>query len=205
MSNTEETRKILDEIFGKFPVLNIDDNYYLRQLDAKDASLYYKFYNEPDIKKYIPDSMVPSTVEHAKEEIEYIRNIYKNRECIYWAIARKDNNELVGGCGFNQWSRYNGRIEIAYDLRSEYWGRGIMKRALPIIIAYAFLKLKVTRIQATMLPDNIQSRSLLEKHIGFKHEGLLRKYKFFKGNFADILMFSYTLEDFISSVNNNSK
>jgi ribosomal-protein-alanine N-acetyltransferase len=203
MSQSEEAKKILDEIFNEFQAFSVNNTYYLRQYREKDATLYHKFYNSPEVAKYLPDSMIPKDIEVAKDEIKYWQDIFKRRECVYWAIAKKDNDELVGGCGFNQWSRYHGRIEIAYDLMPEYWRQGIMKQALPIIIQYAFIKMRVTRIQATIVDDNIRSRRLLEDHLGFTYEGTLRKYKFFKGQFIDVLMFGLTIEDFMKKYGKN--
>jgi ribosomal-protein-alanine N-acetyltransferase len=134
-------------------------------------------------------------LEEARKEIGYIIESFDNKTTMYWAIARKDNGQLIGGCGFHDWNRYNARIEIAYDLSPEYWRKGIMFACVRQIIKFAFLEMGIVRIQATTVKENDSSNNLLLKY-GFKYEGILRKYKFFKEKMIDVLMFSYTADDF---------
>ena len=61
--------------------------------------------------------------------------------------------------------------------------------------------MKVVRIQATALEENTPSINLLLK-LGFKKEGVLYKYKFFKRKMVDIIMLSYTIDDFLDYIKN---
>ena len=33
-----------------------------------------------------------------------------------WAVAMQDDDQMVGTCGFNEWSRAHGWAELAYEL-----------------------------------------------------------------------------------------
>ena len=70
-----------------------------------------------------------------------------------------------------------------------------MQLCIKEILKFAFLEIGVLRVQATTVKENDASNNLLLK-VGFKYEGVLRKYKFFKQNMVDVMMFSYTIEDF---------
>lgn len=64
-----------------------------------------------------------------------------------------------------------------------------MTEALKAIISFGFKKLGLNRIEAVVQPENVISKNLLNK-MGFKEEGLLREYRFFKGNYVNLLMLS---------------
>jgi ribosomal-protein-alanine N-acetyltransferase len=183
------------KLFETFPILNIDDRFILRQFNRSDDEEYYKLYTAPEIMQFLPDALIPATIEDSALEVENIIQSFNAKQTLYWAIAEKSTGKLIGGCGFHDWSRYNSRIEIAYEIHPNYWRQGIMQKALKEIIKYAFFYMGIVRIQATTLEENEASNNLLLK-IGFTKEGVLRKYKFFKKNMVDVLMFSFTIDDF---------
>lgn len=184
-----------DELFAEFPVLQVNDKVILREFSRDDVKEYFEFYSRPEVNEFIPDTMIPHDEEEAALEIETIIQSFKCRQTVYWAIAEKETGKLIGGCGFHDWNRYNFRIEIAYDLHPNYWRRGIMMACLKKIIEFAFMQMGVVRIQATTVEHNPASNAMLLK-FGFQYEGLLRKYKFFKNRMIDVMMFSYTIQDF---------
>ena len=70
-----------------------------------------------------------------------------------------------------------------------------MSEALPLVIHYGFLSLKLNRIQALVIPGNSASVGLLMK-LGFEEEGLLRDYAFFKGRYNDLISFALLKRDY---------
>jgi ribosomal-protein-alanine N-acetyltransferase len=188
------------DFFESFPVLDINDKFILREFKKDDVKDYFDLYTIPEINRFIPDAMIPKTHEDASLEIESIIQSFKGRQTIYWAIAEKETNKLIGGCGFHDWNRFNFRIEIAYDIHPDYQRRGIMLASIREVLKFAFMQMGVARVQATTVKENDASNNLLLK-CGFKYEGLLRKYKFFKNKMTDILIFSYTFDDFKRDTN----
>ena len=63
---------------------------------------------------------------------------------------------------------------IGYWLGEPNIKKGYMEESMRSIIPYIFKNLKINRIQAFTLNDNISSRNLLEK-LNFKKEGVLRE------------------------------
>lgn len=190
--------KTIAELFTQFPILKINDKITLRQFQLSDAKRYLEFYSIPEVNQFIPDSMIPQDIEQSKTEIQTILNSFNTKSTFYWAIVN-ENNELIGGCGFHDWNRYNARIEIAYDLHPDYHRKGIMFECVKAIVKFAFMNMYIIRITATTVQENDASNNLLLK-FGFKYEGLLRKYKFFKNKMIDVMMFSYTIDDFNKSI-----
>jgi len=179
---------------NNFPTLKFDKDYILRELDASDCDEFYKYFTDPEVNKYIL-SNIPKTPKDTVDEITYWKSVYKNEEGIYWAIARSDNNKLIGTIGLNNWRKKHNKIELSYDLAKEYWGKGIMSKALKAILEYAFNEMKINRVQALTVPENKNSFFLLQSN-GFVNEGLLREYRFHNEKYHNLFMFSILKNDF---------
>jgi ribosomal-protein-alanine N-acetyltransferase len=179
------------EVFNAFPVIDLD-SVILRELTHSDAEKFYAYMNDPMVKKYLSDDDIPLTLAHAERDVEYWRSLFHNKRSIYWAIAKRKGNELIGTCGFNSWSMVHKRAEISYDLSRKEWGKGIMSKSVQAICDFAFISMRVNRIQATVAHDNILSIKLLERH-NFAQEGLLKQYGMLHNKSVDFYMYGLTI------------
>ena len=177
-----------------FPRLDIDDKYFLREQRYSDAQDFYQYFADPVVSQYILSS-IPASFAESQEEIMYWIDLFYKKTGVYWAIATKEHNKMIGAIGFHDWNKYNNRIEISYDLGKEYWNQGIMTKAMEQVNLYAFKMLQVNRIQASTIAANVASIRLLEKS-HFIKDGTLRKYRFHQGEYYDIEMFSLLKSDF---------
>jgi ribosomal-protein-alanine N-acetyltransferase len=125
--------------------------------------------------------------------INHYEATYYNNEAIRWGIELKKENKLIGTCGFHNFNDKHYRCEIGYELNERYWRKGYMSEALIPIIDFAYEYLNINRIQALVYKDNKSSERLLKK-LGFTHEGLLRKYAYFRNKFEDLNLFSLIKE-----------
>lgn len=185
-----------EDIFNKpFPVLELEDIIVLRELQKLDAMDLLNYLSDEEVHRFVNEEDTPRTLQEAEGEVHYWSGLFKHRRSIYWAVARKDTNEVIGTCGYNMWSRTHDRAEISYDLSKEYWGQGIMTSVLRLIIKYGFEHMKLKRIQATVVPENKASVRVLQK-LSFKDEGLLRKFNCLRGKYCDSRMMAILDEDF---------
>lgn len=183
-------------VFDSFPVINVDEEHVLRQISHDDAEQYLAYMDDADVIKYVPEECIPRNMQRVKEEIDYNLDLYRYRRSIYWALARKDNNELIGSCGFNYWNRDHARTEISYDLAKKYWGKGIMTKTVRAVLGFAFTRMGLHRVEATVTPTNQASLRVLRK-MGFQKEGVLREQKFLHGKFYDAVMLSLLQKDYM--------
>lgn len=183
-----------NQLFNKFPILNLDDTYYLRDVRRSDAPRYLEYTNHPEVAKYIPDGCLPKDITSAEKELQYMRDLFNRQQSIYWTIARRDDDSMIGTCGFESWNQFHKRLELAYDTNANYWRQGITTMALEAIFDFAFANMQAERIEAYTTVCNVPSKSLLKK-LGFTEEGCLRNYRHFKGKQIDIALFGYTLPD----------
>lgn len=184
------------DIFAKFPVIDLDENYILREQTLDDAESFYKYYADPEVSKYIL-SYIPVSVEDSREEVKYWMDYFTYKKGVYWGIARKDNNDLIGTIGFTHWFTQYNRAELSYDLAKEYWNQGIMTRAVKKALNFGFEEMGLNRVQCFTIVDNPGSERVLLKN-GFLKEGTLRQDRFSKGKYWDINVYGLLKEDYES-------
>ena len=73
---------------------------------------------------------------------------------------------------------------LGYWIGSGYARRGYMREALELLLAFAFERMELRRIEALVLPENAPSRALLER-LGFEFEGIARRYALTGGRRRD--------------------
>ena len=79
--------------------------------------------------------------------------------------------------------------ELGYWLAEEYWGRGIMTRAVERICREAFARWDIVRIYAEPFAYNTGCRRVLEK-AGFVLEGIMRRGACKNGRILDYCMYA---------------
>jgi ribosomal-protein-alanine N-acetyltransferase len=174
--------------FAPFPELNLGD-IVLRQIQEFDAEDYFEYMNNPKMKGFLTKDSIPDTIGKAIDEVKYWSGLFHSKRSIYWAIALRDTNQMIGTAGFNLISFQNSKAEISYDLNPDYWGKGIMLKSIKAILLFADQALELVRVQATVIIDNERSVNLLER-TGFKQEGLLKKFEVIEGEHKDYYMYA---------------
>jgi [ribosomal protein S5]-alanine N-acetyltransferase len=83
---------------------------------------------------------------------------------------------------------------LGYYVDRELNGRGLCTRAVALVAQFAFEHAGLHRIQAAVMPHNAASVRVLEK-VGFRHEGLAKRYLFIDGAWEDHDIYALTVED----------
>ena len=110
-------------------------------------------------------------------------------------VFRSDDEALAGGIGLS-----NVRRGVAETASLGYWigepfaRQRYMTAALPLVLDFAFTRLRLHRIEAACLPSNAPSRALLLR-TGFRQEGYARAYLLIDGKWQDHLLFAILRED----------
>ena len=124
-------------------------------------------------------------------------NYLANMDRAYsFLIFKTDDKTLLGGINVG-----NVRRGVAQSASLGYWigekhsRNGYMKEALKLLIPSLFIDLRLNRIEAATLEENIASKNLLKK-IGFKKEGVLRKYLKINGTWRDHILYGLLENDF---------
>ncbi len=105
------------------------------------------------------------------------------------AIVLKDDGGLIGNCGIRMDAPGATEADVGYELAPEQWGRGYASEAARAIVAFGFDALRVHRICAACVADNVASAHVLEK-LGMQLEGRLRDHRHYKGRWWDTLVYA---------------
>jgi [ribosomal protein S5]-alanine N-acetyltransferase len=80
-----------------------------------------------------------------------------------FAVILRENNGLLGYCGFLHHSEVPDEIEIGYRLDPAYWNRGLITEAARTVRDHAFMDLELPRVISLIHPENVPSRRVAEK------------------------------------------
>jgi len=110
-------------------------------------------------------------------------------------LAVDGNSELVACINLNEIVR--GILQSAYlgyYVFDPFAGQGLMFQAMQQVIEYAFVNLRLHRLEANIQPQNTKSRHLVTA-LGFRLEGLSPRYLKIGQDWKDHERFALTTED----------
>jgi ribosomal-protein-alanine N-acetyltransferase len=84
--------------------------------------------------------------------------------------------------------------QVGYWIDQAAAGRGVIPTALAMAIDHCFFVVGLHRVEASIRPENQASRRVVEK-LGFREEGLRRRYLHIDGAWRDHLCYALTVED----------
>ena len=143
-------------------------NIELRYQRVSDAERFFEILNNPNFTYF---KTCPPDIEAEKEFLKQNSNKRKNNIEYNYSIIF--NGKLVGGCGIKI-RRFRPFIgEMGYFLDEDYWGKGIITKAVKILENIGFEKLGLMRIEILMDPRNIDSEKIAIK-CGYNKEGTLK-------------------------------
>lgn len=102
-------------------------------------------------------------VENFLNKIYWRKN--KNYQWLLYSIYHKNDNRLIGGCGFKV-DLIDNIAEIFFMLYPDEWGNGFMAEALYPLLNIIYHNFSLKEVQALIFQDNIRARRVVEK-LGF--------------------------------------
>jgi len=175
------------DIFSEFPVLKTE-RLTLREIRVSDAAEIFAMRASGRVNQFIArDNM--NKPEDAVLLAEKTMLAYQNKQAIGWAGILRDNNAIIGTCGFNQIDFHNLRAEIGGELAVDYWGKNVALEAVEAIIKFGFDTMNLHTIEAKVSPNNRGAIFLMEK-IGFRKEAHYVDRIFFNGAFSDMAVYT---------------
>jgi len=182
---------------GREPVLR-GEAVYLRYPQMSDytawASLRKKSreFLEPWEPSWAPDEL--SRMAFRRRIRRYLREI-RNDNAYPFFLFRADDNMLMGGCTLSHVRRgVTQSAGLGYWIGARFARHGYMYNAVRAILPFVFQTLGLHRVEAACIPENEPSRSLLLK-LGFKEEGLARRYLQINGVWRDHVLFALLEDD----------
>lgn len=159
----------------------------LRSFKETDIGWVFQGLSNPDIIKYYGVSY--DSLEATKEQMNWFKNLEIEETGIWFAICSSNNKTFYGAGGLNNISKEHKKAEIGFWLLTDFWRKGIMTEALPLICNYGFTHLDLHRIEGFVESENINCKKALTK-LGFLHEGTMRDCEIKNGAFISLDIYS---------------
>lgn len=141
----------------------------LKNISYEDKDFILKQFSSDSINRFLFDAEPLHTLEEADELIHFYVQP-EPRMQYRWILTLKSNGAKIGTCGFHCWDKDKNCVDMGYDLREEYWGKGLMSEAIKAILAFAQKEMKVSQVYAHIYVDNLKSIRLVER-FGFTFNG----------------------------------
>jgi [ribosomal protein S5]-alanine N-acetyltransferase len=110
-------------------------------------------------------------------------------------VCRNDDGAIVGFFGLGEIAYRSFRnAYLGYYALEPFAGQGFMREGLELVLKYAFVDLRLHRVQASIQPENERSIALV-RGAGFRPEGLALRYLKIGGRWRDHEHWAITSED----------
>jgi len=161
-------------------------DFILRKWNNADLESLVKYANNQNIAKWLTNEFPhPYTQEDGEAFLSMIAQHNPTK-----VFAIEVNGEAAGSIGiFPQSDIHEKNAEMGYWLAEEYWGQGIMTKAIQEIVEYGFQTFDIVRIFARPFSTNFASQQVLEK-AGFTLEARLKKALFKNAEFMDEIIYT---------------
>ncbi|GAB2219177.1 hypothetical protein Droror1_Dr00006808 [Drosera rotundifolia] len=166
----------------------------LRPFTLADAADFLRYASDTAVTRYLrwgPITTLPAAIAHLETTFiphPWRRSITLDDVSVGYVSIRRGESPDDDAC----------RARIGYALARDHWGKGIMTAALRIAAEKAFEEMEgLVRLEALVEAENLGSVRVLEK-VGFKREGVLRKYGICDGVVRDFCIYSLLSTDQIS-------
>jgi len=156
----------------------------LRLFTLDDLQIMFRLSTDPDVIKYA-DTACKDMAEARQRLEQGPLSDYEKYGYGRFAVELKETGQVIGFCGI----KYLPEIdlpEVGYRYLKEYWGRGIGTEAANVCVEFARDDLKIKKLIALIIPENIGSIRVAEK-LGMTRGPLIHIYD------VDALQYEMTL------------
>lgn len=124
----------------------------------------------------------------------YAREVREDQGIAFF-IFRREDSRLIGGVTISQIRRgVTQSCSVGYWIGEPFTRQGYMSDALRVIVRFVFEGLRLHRLEAACIPDNVASQGVLRK-CGFREEGLARQYLCINGLWRDHKLYAILSTD----------
>ncbi len=173
-----------DTVFERFPVLETA-RLRLRESRPDDAEATLAVLSSEEVCRYYDLSPLALPSE-AAALIANRAAAFARRERIRWALARREDDGVIGSCGLSRWDEAAGQAEVGYELAPAWQGQGLMREALSAVLTFGFDRMQLRQVEANVVPGNEPSLRLLQR-LGFREVELRRGRGVWKGQSHDLI------------------
>ena len=139
------------------PVLETE-RLILRPLKIDDLQAIFKWAGDSRVNKY----MIYPLYKNPEDGREWLSHLYEKEKNIDYGFVYKETGELIGSGGI-YYHEDADTWNIGYNLKFDFWKKGLTVEAMEKIIEYAKRRFDIKVIEGEFCVDNYGSRRVMEK------------------------------------------
>jgi RimJ/RimL family protein N-acetyltransferase len=167
----------------------IGDGIRFRAPERSDLQRFTDWLNDPEVRQfltiYFPISM-------PIEEKWFEENLAKSpaEQTMVIEVITETGWKPIGDIGLMNVCNIDrvGEVGLFIGEKSD-WSKGYGRKALSLMLKYAFNTLNLNRVYLRVLENNLRGIRAY-KAVGFIEEGRMRQAKFYNGTYIDVLLMS---------------
>lgn len=161
----------------------------LREIEEADWRVVLRYQQDPLYLRYSP------WVERTETDVRgfigmFIRwRMELPRYRFQVGITLRDSGQLIGNCGIRSSPTRPRQAELGYELDSRFWNQGYATEAASAMLDFAFNELRLHRVQADCVAENVGSARVMQK-LGMRFEGRLYEAEEMQDRWWDTLIYA---------------
>lgn len=144
----------------------------LREVREADLPAWFQRATDAESADLAGDP-VPTSMDQGSILLQRIRDRFRARAAIRWAVVPAGGTASVGTVGLAIDRQAPGVAALSVVIGRAWWGQGLGTAAVRMATAYGFVTLGLVQVQAEVLQRNPASIRLLEK-AGFQRRAAFR-------------------------------
>ena len=173
-------------MIDEFPILKTD-RLLLRQFVENDLENVFRGLSDPHVIKYYGVNF--TSLEATKKQMAWFAELEKKGTGIWWAICSIDNTRFYGAAGLYYLAKEHRKAEIGFWMLPEFWGKGMITEAIPLIVGYGFNNMDLHRIEGFVETENINCKKVMAK-LNFILEGTLKDCEIKNGKYISLDLYA---------------
>ena len=166
----------------------------LRSISLSDCNdKYVGWLNDKDVNSFLESRLSKQTINSVKD---FVKNVIESDHSYMFAIIHKESNDYIGNIKIGPIESNYRNSFIGYLIgEKKYWGNGLATEAVFLATKFCFDFLKLHKVRAGVIAQNIGSIKLLEK-LNFIKEARLRENVIINDSYDDVFYYGILENEF---------
>lgn len=160
----------------------------LREFVPEDWRVMARYWDDPRYGSFNPELDDPDAFVRMLVERFVAAQSDEPRRAWQLAVVERESGAMIGNCGIRVNDPEMGEANIGYEIDPRFWGHGYATEAARAILSVGFADLRLHRVWAECIADNVASTRVLAK-LGMRREACFREHRRFRDRWWDTCIF----------------
>ncbi|MBZ0302759.1 MAG: GNAT family N-acetyltransferase [Anaerolineae bacterium] len=170
----------------------------LREFVREDVHVLHQYSTHPALQRFEQGPPVSEFQFHRIVQDIIAEQSDEPRRSFYFVVERLADSRVMGSVYIAQRNQDREQAEIGYMLGVDFWNEGYATEAADCVIQFGFEVLRLHRIYAEAVCENLASIRVLGK-LNMRREGVLRENQYFHSRWWDTCMYALLRHEWADS------